>query len=102
MNIIKKESVGTAIPETDSSEINQLHNTTNEELLKEFIELRERFQPLYRETGLISIENGGGIMLTPEMFFDTFQTYKTKPRNSEEYPEELYAYYNNVRFFCIR
>jgi hypothetical protein len=90
------------VTEQGASKINQLHNNTNEELLKEFIELRERFQPLYRETGLISIENGGGIMLTPEMFFDTFQTYKTKPRNSKGYPEELYAYYNNIKFFCVR
>lgn len=89
-------------PETIANKNNHLHNNTNEELLKEFIELRERFQPLYRETGLISIENGGGIMLTPEMFFDTFQTYKTKPRNSKGYPEELYAYYNNIKFFCVR
>lgn len=90
------------VTEQGASEINQLHNNTNEELLKEFIELRERFQPLYEETGLCSIENSIGIHLTPEMFFDTFQTYKTKPRKSKGYPEELYAYYNNIKFFCIR
>jgi len=90
------------VTEQGANKNNHLHNNTNEEILKEFIELRERFQPLYRETGLLSIETNTGILLTPKMFFDTFQTYKTKPRNSEEYPEELYAYYNNARFFCIR
>lgn len=88
-------------PETIANKNNQLHNNTDEELLKQFIELRERFQPLYRETGLISIENGGGIHLTPEMFLEIFGQYNIS-YHSPKYPTKLTAKYNGVEFFCIR
>lgn len=87
--------------ETSANEINQLHNNTNEELLKEFIELRERFKTLYEETGLCSTENRYGIQLTERMFLNTFKDYEVW-YFSENYPEQLTAKYNGVEFFCIR
>jgi hypothetical protein len=89
------------VTEQGASKINQLHNNTNEELLKEFIELRERFQSLYEETGLCSIENEYGIHLTERMFLNTFKDYEVS-YFSENSPERLTAKYNGVVFFCIR
>lgn len=89
------------VTEQGASKINQLHNTTNEELLKEFIELRERFRLLYRETGLISVENDYGIHLTEKMFLETFDQYNVS-YHGPQYPTKLTAKYNGVEFFCIR
>lgn len=102
MNIIKKESVGTAIPETDSIEINQEQNTIPESLLKEFISIRERFLPLWSVTGLISLEGSSGIHLREAQFLATFPEYEVIVRDDEKYPEELFATFEGVRFFCIR
>ena len=102
MNIIKKESVGTAIPETGSIEINQEQNTIPEELLKEFISIRERFLPLWSATGLISLEGSSGIHLEDEQFLATFPEHEVITRDDEKYPEELFTIFEGVRFFCIK
>jgi hypothetical protein len=103
MNIIKKESVGTAIPETDSIEINQEQNTIPESLLKEFISIRERFLPLYIKEGLLSVE-GDGIQLDADAFIATFPNCESEPFacNGSSYSKKLFATFEGVRFFCIK
>jgi hypothetical protein len=88
--------------EHGASEINQLDNSISEKLLKEFISMRNQFLPLYRVTGLISIENSKGILLREAEFLVTFPEYESKARDSEDYPEELFTTFEGVRFFCIR
>lgn len=101
MTMNKKAPEGTAIPNTGANK-EQFYTGISEELLQEFISLREKFMPLYSETGLISIESSGGIHLKDADFLDTFQDYEVINRKDANYPTELYTTYNGVRFFCIR
>jgi hypothetical protein len=101
MTVIKKESVGTAIPETDSIENIQEQNIIPESLLKEFISIRERFLPLYIKEGLLSVE-GDGIQLDADAFVSTFQEHEASPFDRNPYTERLSTTFEGVRFFCIR
>lgn len=81
---------------------NQLHLTTDTNFLKELIAIREDFLKYYFVTGLISIEGNIGIHLNEDAFFSIFNTFETRTRDSKEFPEELSAEYNGVKFFCIK
>jgi len=82
----------------------QEQNTIPEELLKEFISIRKRFLPLYNKTGLISIENAGGIHLREDEFLSAFPNHESESFDCSGYPytERLFADFDGVRFFCIR
>ncbi len=101
---------GTAIP-TGANETNQLHDTTEsdvvpEKVLKEAIELRERFQRIYSCTGVASIEGLYGVHLSEKSFLATFKEYEISPfgeyLEDSQYTEKLQAHYNGTVFFCIR
>jgi hypothetical protein len=57
MNIIKKESVGTAIPETDSIEINQPNITTGFETCQDIQTIKEELARLDDIMKRTSLEN---------------------------------------------
>jgi CMP-2-keto-3-deoxyoctulosonic acid synthetase len=64
--------------------------------------LRREFFEEYEHSGLISVENKLGIHLTEAAFLATFNDYKSTVLKHCEYPEQLDAMYNKVRFFCVR
>lgn len=69
------------------------------------IGLREIFNKLYNITGITSIESASGIHLTVDAFLATFSSYEVHGRNVNyqgDYPEELSAEFNGVKFFAIR
>lgn len=76
------------------------------EILDELAEMHKRFSELYRSTGLVGFTPGSGmhsgVQLTENAFVNTFAKYDSADRYDEEYPTELYAEHNGVRFFCIR
>ena len=110
MKEIKKASVAVQ-GETGANEINQFNDITKsdlvpEDVLKEAIELRERFQRIYLCTGVASIEGPYGVHLSGKGFLATFREYETVPFGEDledsPYTERLQAHYNGTVFFCIR
>lgn len=106
----EKAPEGTAIP-TGASENNQFNDITKsdlvpEDVLKEAIELRERFQRIYSCRGVASIEGLYGVHLSGKGFLATFREYETVPFGEDledsPYTEKLQAHYNGTVFFCIR
>lgn len=102
MSIIKKASV--AANEQDAQELNQEQNIIPEELLKEFISIRNQFLHLYSITGLISVESIDGIHLREKDFLATFRDYESEPFccDGSTHTEKLFTSFDGVRFFCIR
>lgn len=93
----------------DAIENNQLQDTTEsdvvpEEVLRETIELRDRFQDIYSRTGGVSVESPSGIQLSTKSFMATFKSYESIPfgPSDYQYTEKLKAHYNGTVFFCIR
>jgi CMP-2-keto-3-deoxyoctulosonic acid synthetase len=72
------------------------------ETMQRWADMRTEFFAEYGNRKLISVESMFGIHLTEESFLATFDHYKTTVLKHSEYPEQLDAMYNKVRFFCVR
>jgi hypothetical protein len=90
--------------EREMTEEQKESRAISEEQLEKFISIREQFKPLYVTTGLISIEGTSGIHLRDEIFTETFPNYEAKPFDCDGSvcTEEIFAFFNGVRFFAIR
>jgi hypothetical protein len=90
--------------EREMTEEQKESRAIREEQLEKFISIREQFEPLYRTTGLISVEGSLGILLRADMFAETFPNYESKPFDCDGSvcTEEIFAFFNGVRFFAIR
>lgn len=71
-------------------------------LLDEIAGIKIRLEELYTEASLLSLDKDGGAFLMDGVFQATFDEYEVEAREGMAYPEELSAYHNGVKFFCIR
>lgn len=76
-------------------------NRMSENVLDESVQMQKRFAEFYNTAGLIGIGACGGVQLSEPAFRATFQEYKSEPRNSSEYPVELYVLRNGIKIFTI-
>jgi hypothetical protein len=78
------------------------------EILTELAEMQKRYTEIYNNHGLCGLMAGNdgicmGVQLTETAFIETFSEYEVADRGADqEYPEELYAFIDGTRFFCIR
>lgn len=72
------------------------------EFLNELSVMQKRFDELYHECGLTSLTSHSGVHLTEKSFLSKFAEYSCQARDCAMFQEELYAYHNGVRFFCLR
>lgn len=69
--------------------------------LRRMANLSREYDDLYIKTGLIGVGDKY-IQLREENFIATFPDYETSKRDRAEYPEELSAEFNGVKFIAIR
>lgn len=93
------------------SDINTLSKSSlsiPEEVLLELAEMQKRYTEIYNNHGLCGLMPGKdgichGVQLSETAFIETFSEYEVADRGADqEYPEELYAFIDGTRFFCIR
>ena len=70
--------------------------------LDEMIDLKEKFQDLYDNTGIISVE-GDGILVKADYLFNQFDYVKVKKREIDDntYPYEASAIYEGTKFHAV-
>ncbi len=75
----------------------------NREFLTRCANLAKEYVALYEETGLCAVNSyfGPSIHLTEGCFKKHFETFLKERRDDPEYPVELSATVDGVRFFCI-
>lgn len=106
-NIIKAPDV--MADNQGASEINQDNDNTKPELmpatvLSELVRIQKEWVAIKSENKYkIIAVNYEGIHLTAEAFLAAFEHYTIRKRiHDSVYSEELIAYHDDVKFYCIR
>jgi len=69
-------------------------------MLDKMIELKEMHDDLYKNKGFIDI-NSGGVHVTTDFFYDTFDDFEVIERENYQHPVELEAEHKGVKFFTV-
>lgn len=69
--------------------------------LDEMIEMNKDYRELWSRTGVVSIEGWKRIHLEHEYFLEKFDNYEKVTKDSEQYPIELQAKYDEYLFFAL-